>query len=189
VDLLGLLETLAKLVRKKKKPKSRRKILRKKKRRIRRRAKGKVLEVKKRPRKVSLEKTRELIQEWQIQIERVQDHPLSQVRVINTQLLEQLTDVLKSMNMKLDSLEKLNQILEILKKEMAEERPRVSEGLTLKDREAFKILKEKGPLSARELAKELKISRSTASSRLNRLYAFGVASKEAREREIIFRAK
>ncbi len=137
---------------------------------------------------------------WKNLVETVQDHPLSQVRVINSQLLEQLTNVLDSINTKLKELSKLDEVLELLKQEKAdlEASGKRSERLnkaileleraTIKDRDAADILKN-GPMTAEKLASALKISRSTASSRLNRLYSFGAVDKYAEGKKIYYKIR
>jgi DNA-binding transcriptional ArsR family regulator len=135
---------------------------------------------------------------WKNLVNTVQDHPLSQARVLNTQLLEQLTNVLDSIDTRLKDLSKLDEVLDLLKQEKAdlEASGKHSERLdkaileleraTIKDRDAIKILK-KEPMTAEKLASELKISRSTASSRLNRLYSLGAVDKYAEGKNIYYK--
>jgi predicted HTH transcriptional regulator len=132
-------------------------------------------------------------------VESVQDHPLSQARIINTKLLEQLTQQLEQINTKLDALQKLDLILEILqqgRKELEskgiksiklDRAIKELERITVKDTSAMKSLEAKGPMTADMLAKELKIDRSTASTRLNRLYTLSLVSKEAKGKKIYYK--
>jgi predicted HTH transcriptional regulator len=156
---------------------------------------------KKRPKtqkKTFLAETKKELSNWQMLVESVQDHPLSQARIINTKLLEQLTQQLEQINTKLDALDKLDIILEILqqgRKELEskgiksvklDKAIKELERITVKDTRAMKALEAKGAMTADMLAKELKIDRSTASTRLNRLFALGLVSKEARGKKIYY---
>lgn len=148
-----------------------------------------------------LPQTKKLISNWENAVDTLQDHPLSQARIINTQLLEMLTNVLDSMDKKLDKLEKLDEILKLLKQgqieleqkgvksERLDQAIKEIEEATVKDRDAYEILAEKGEMTAEKLAKEMDISRSTASSRLNRMYDIGLVNKNAKGRKIFFSPK
>ncbi len=138
-----------------------------------------------------LSDTNKLIKAWQESVKTVSDHPLSQVKIINTQILEQLTTILESMNMKLDKLALLDEIIDLLKEsrteikivggstEKIDKAIAKLEALTIKDEEVIKVLNDKGPMTAEELSRVIGISRSTASSRLNRLNKFGIVRKKA----------
>jgi DNA-binding transcriptional ArsR family regulator len=162
-------------------------------------AKKKVSEPAVTKRRTKLTHVDELVN-WKNLVNTVQDHPLSQARVLNTQLLEQLTNVLDSIDNKLKDLSKLDEVLELLKQEKAdlEASGKHSERLdkaileleraTVKDRDAVKILR-KEPMTADQLATSLKISRSTASSRLNRLYSLGAVDKYAEGKKIYYKIR
>ena len=147
----------------------------------------------------NLESTEKLIMDWKTTVEAVKEHPLSQAKIINDQLLDLLTKVLASMNRKLDNLNKLDRILELLEKgreELVEKGFEIPEAIetaikelervTVKDRDAYNVLLKKGEMTAEKLAKEMNISRSTASSRLNRLYDLGLVDKKAIGKNIVF---
>ncbi|VVB74976.1 Helix-turn-helix domain protein [Candidatus Tiddalikarchaeum anstoanum] len=145
-----------------------------------------------------LSDTEKLLKAWDSSVKNVSDHPLSQVKIINTQILEQLTDILTSMNSKLDRLDVLEEILRLLKDSRAEIRvvggstekldAAISkiEGLTIKDEEFIRVLKDKGPQSADSISRLVGISRSTASSRLNKLEKFKLVKKNADGKDIYY---
>ncbi len=153
------------------------------------------------PQHKDLPETEKLVSNWKNAVEMIQDHPLSQARILNTQLLEMLTNVLSSMNAKLDGLNKLDDIILLLKEgqkeleekgmksEKIEEAIVELEGATLKDKDTYNLLKSKGEMTANTLAKEMKTSRSTASSRLNRMYDLGMVEKKSKGRKIFFSIK
>ena len=148
-----------------------------------------------------LKETKALLKTWEVQVNAVQDHPLSQAKIINTQLLARLTEILKSMDERLDQLVKLDDIIDLLKKGRDEvaEKGIISESLdkairqlqllSIKDKEVIEVLQEKGKMTADQMANRIKVSRSTCSSRLNRLYTLGVLDKEAVGKRIFYKIK
>jgi DNA-binding transcriptional ArsR family regulator len=148
-----------------------------------------------------LSNTDKLLKAWNSSVKNVSDHPLSQVKIINTQILEQLTDILGSMNSKLDRLDALDEILRLLKDSRTEISVKGGntekldaaiskiEGITIKDEEFIRVLKDKGPQSADTMARLIGISRSTASSRLNKLEKFNLVSKNADGKDIYYKLK
>lgn len=144
--------------------------------------------------------TQEALEEWKEQVQYAENHPLTQAKIINSNLLRNLTDVLERMDTKLNKLDKLDQILGILKESQKElEEKGVSsqklnkaieqmENLTVKDKEVLKVVKNKQPITASQLAEKIDVSRSTASSRLNKLASLGVLNKEPEGRKMLFSA-
>ncbi len=139
------------------------------------------------------------LMEWKATVEAVKNHPLSQVKVINTQILDNITRVLESIDYKLENLDKLDEILDLLKKgreslkEKGIEIPEINEAIekveSVKDKEVLDILSQHEMLSAEELASRLGISRSTASYRLNRLVNAGLVKKVPQGKKVFFKIK
>jgi DNA-binding transcriptional ArsR family regulator len=138
------------------------------------------------------------IKSWEQQVSLLQTHPLSQARVVNTQILSSLTDILGGLDDKLTDLSKLDDILSILKAREALEIEKKSLGavdrvlnsvrhITIKDRIMIDLLEKNPILSAEEVAAELNVTRSTVSYRLNKLYSMGVLDKEVSGRRILFK--
>lgn len=142
--------------------------------------------------------TEELLNSWNESVKTVSDHPLSQVKIINTQILEQLSTILTSMNKKLKKLDKLDEVLKLLKEsrkeiilsgkstEKLDKAISGIEDLTIKDEEVINVIKDKGPQNAESLADYIGVSRSTASNRLNRLHKKKVLRKKSDGREVFF---
>jgi len=149
----------------------------------------------------NLKFTENEIENWKQIVKVVQDHPLSQARVINDQLLGQLSKVLEQMNSKLDSLVKLDYIISLLEESKKDMEGRGVEtksidlaikelkALSLKDQEAYNFLKKQGPMTTEEFAKKTGISRSTASTRLNKMYQFGLLDKKTIDKKVLFEVK
>ena len=131
--------------------------------------------------KIEVLDTDRAIDSWERTLQAAQRHPLSQVKVINTQILEELSNVLKSMNAKLDKLEILDQIYDILIRTEAELKAKgvksehldaamaEIERLTIKDADVLEWISRQDRVAAQQLADRVNLSRSTASFRLNRL--------------------
>ncbi|MDD5239081.1 MAG: helix-turn-helix domain-containing protein [Candidatus Nanoarchaeia archaeon] len=144
------------------------------------------------------------IKQWEDTIKAAQQHPLSQVKIINSQILEELNHVLKSMDHrleKLNDLEKLDFILDLLqrtKDEIAEKGvssqtldsaiTHISQ-LTIKDKEVIDWVGRQERVTANQLADYINLSRSTASFRLNRLAELGALEKEAIGKKIYYKIK
>ncbi|MDD2678632.1 MAG: winged helix-turn-helix domain-containing protein [Candidatus Nanoarchaeia archaeon] len=145
-----------------------------------------------------LSDTQALLNAWNESVKSISDHPLSQAKIINNQILEQLSDILSSMDKKLDKLSFLDEILHLLKGSRAqimdlggnpEDLDKAIthlEGITIKDEEVIRALGSKGPQTAESLARLMGISRSTASSRLNRLFSMNLIRKKTDGKFIYF---
>jgi len=148
--------------------------------------------------------TNEAIESWEKTLNAAQQHPLSQVKIINTQILEELTNVLRSMNDKmkrLEELDKLDKILNLLSESKAEldqkginssfldSAIKEIESLTIKDKDVLEWIERQERVTAKQLADYVNLSRSTASFRLNRLKELGLLEKEAIGKKIFYRVK
>ncbi|MBR9679108.1 MAG: winged helix-turn-helix transcriptional regulator [Nanoarchaeota archaeon] len=148
--------------------------------------------------KIKAPELSDTIKSWEQQVSLLQTHPLSQARVVNTQILSSLTDILGGLDNKLASLSKLDDILTLLKAQEVSEIEKNSLGaidrvlkkvrhITIKDRIMIDLLEKNPILSAEEVAAELNVTRSTVSYRLNKLYSMGVLDKEVSGRKILFK--
>ncbi|MFA5405766.1 MAG: hypothetical protein WC307_00185 [Candidatus Nanoarchaeia archaeon] len=145
--------------------------------------------------------TKDLLKEWSKTIEMVENHPLSQARVINTTVLNDLTQVLNSMNEKLEKLAKLDEITSLLleTKQQLESAGLSTgnidavmgavRGLTIKDKDALSLFKGDELFSTEDFAERASLSRSTASSRLNKLFSLGMLEKSAEGKKILYKVK
>lgn len=150
---------------------------------------------------IPIDDTYHAIKTWEKTLEAAKQHPLSQVKILNTQILEELTNVLKHMNHKLDKLDKLDDVLMLLhetREELNEkgiESSKIDEAieeierLTIKDKEVVSWIAKQGRVTAKQLADYTGLSRSTASFRLNRLAEIGVLEKEAVGKKIFYKTK
>jgi uncharacterized membrane protein len=140
-----------------------------------------------------------LLKDWMQTIKKVENHPLSQVRIINTSILEQLTEILASIDSKLNKLNKLDEIVSLLDKERIEldkagiptETLDIAiaklKGLSTKDKEAIEVMKKHKSLTTENFAKKIGLSRSTASTRLNKLHTMGILNKTTNGKKILYK--
>ncbi len=148
-----------------------------------------------------VDSTDDMLKEWSKTLEIVEKHPLSQARVINTGILNNLTHILNSMNEKLNSLNKLDKIVTLLLETKSQlENAGLStrnvdvilsniKGLTIKDEEALNYFKDGVLLTTEEFAKLSNLSRSTASSRLNKLFSLGVLEKISEGKKVKYKLR
>jgi DNA-binding transcriptional ArsR family regulator len=156
------------------------------------------------PKIITVQDTGSAIKNWESTIQAAQQHPLSQVKIINTQILEELSNVLRSMDNKLEKLEKLDkldEIIDILRRSREElaskgmELPQLNmaieeiERLTIKDKDVIDWVAKHDKVTANQLADFINLSRSTASFRLNRLAELGALEKEALGKKIYYKIK
>ncbi len=145
--------------------------------------------------------SKDLLKEWSKTLEMVESHPLSQARVLNTAILDDLNRVLHSMDEKLEKLSKVDDIYHLLletKKQLEGAGLPTSnvdavigsiKGLTIKDRDALSFFKIDELLTTEDFADKASMSRSTASSRLNKLFSFGLLDKVAEGKKIGYKLK
>jgi DNA-binding transcriptional ArsR family regulator len=156
------------------------------------------------PHKIEVIDTIDAIESWEKTVQAAHQHPLSQVKIINTQILEELSNVLKSMDNKmnrLEKLDKLDEIYEILLRTDAELKAKgvtsqflnsamaEIERLTIKDKDVLEWIARQSHVTANQLAEYINLSRSTASFRLNRLSDLGVLDKESIGKKIYYKVK
>jgi DNA-binding transcriptional ArsR family regulator len=141
------------------------------------------------PQPIQERKTEDILTAWQIQIKQLADHPLSQVKIINSEMFYNISEILKDMNLKLN---KLDDILKILKEEqerkyaISQKKEKLS---TIKDKEFLNYFLNGEKYTSYELAQKLGMGRSTISFRLNRLCEQGLLEKEPIGKKIYFKLK
>ena len=108
---------------------------------------------------------------WKTELEKLSQHPLTQAKIINEQLLRDLYNLLEQIDKKLDVLN--------AKVEKAGLAKQDSSKAELAGQEQ-KILSLAGHarMTANDISDELEISRSNASLKLNKLFDMGLLEKE-----------
>ena len=141
------------------------------------------------------------LKDWTMMVSKVRSHPLSQAGIINSEILNRINNSLENINFKLDELRKLDEILEHLKSSQRDLKKKgvVSKELDMAvselesvsggDKTALEMIKKHGPISTEELSQKLKLSRSTVSTRVNKLHMLGVLDKKVYGKEVHFSVK
>ena len=138
------------------------------------------------------------LKEWKAQIEALQNHPLTQAKVINTEMLRAILSIMESMDGKVDRLHERVGDLEIKIKRTprktksrpvriaSETEPKLR--LNSKDKEVLAFIKIK-EIQATDVAKQFKISRSNASLKLNKLHQMNFLEKRQDGKDVYYRKK
>ena len=184
---MGFIGNLKKLVGAEKKPVKRRKPARTK------------TVTKQKPQKKSVEHV--TLAEWKTMMKELQNHPLTQAKVVNQQMMESMMGILENMNEKLDTVNvRLDRLEGTNKKILDEQKSQKSEikrvkqdqkqstekqikevGKNLKlsksEKKILELMKTRKNIQAGDLAPKLKISRSNVSLKLNKLYSINLVTK------------
>ena len=163
-----------------------RKILRKKKR--------------KKERKPS-SKEHKVLKSWEDMFSELQDHPLTQAKLLNEQLFQTTNDAIKNISEKLDSIDERVSRLEknrIRKVKSKKSDNKSEDEITsatsrgqLSDQEAamIELIEKQGEVDAQTVSSKFNISRGNASLKLNKLYNWGFLTKRLDEKSVFFSLK
>ncbi len=134
--------------------------------------------------------------EWRAEVEKLQNHPLTQAKIINGQLLSAIYSILEQISAKIDSLSARLEKIESLQADSRVKHVKVKEavaefeaGLSNQERKIFALIKKKKARQAIDIANVLKISRSNASLKLNKLFDMGVLNKERDGKDTFYEIK
>lgn len=143
------------------------------------------------------------VENMEERIKAISEHPI-QKKVIEHEILSGILETLREMNAKLsylpemnervNSLPTLNEVYALMEKMTPGAPPEVKRRLdrlvgkveSELDEAYLLLLKGKGEMTAEAVAIEFKISRNTASERLNALYDLGKIKKIRRNRKVFF---
>jgi DNA-binding transcriptional ArsR family regulator len=141
--------------------------------------------VQKRPRqKPKLEHA--VLREWSTDLQKLQQHPLTQAKIVNEKLLAIVVDALNEINAKLDELSTRMAKIETQKVRVIErEKPKVK--LSSGDQKVLDFIKKKKQAQAGEVAKNLKISRPNAALKLSKLFSIGQLEKEQEGKDVYYK--
>lgn len=154
-----------------------------------------------------------VLSNWEAMYNALQEHPLTQAKIINEQLLQNNQDQIDKIHKRLDDIE--FQVIEIEKRvdqkeakakkkttkkkkapEPEEQEPTVEvkkivADAQLSDQEKAIVehLKNQEESDAETISEQFKISRSNASLKLNKLYNWGFLDKRLEEKTVFYRIK
>jgi len=140
----------------------------------------------KKPRQKQQKRTKEelILTDWKFELERLTQHPLTQAKLINEKLLQDLYLLLEQINNKLDALNTKLDGAGLGRVELKTGLQRSSG-----EQKILGLIGKKDRLIAPEIANALKISRSNASLKLNKLFDMGLLEKEQEGKEVYYRLK
>ena len=152
--------------------------------------------------------------EWKTLMKELQNHPLTQAKVVNQQMMQSVMGILEDINSKIDGVnvrldrledttsqikkEQTSQKLEIkhvkqdklkFEKRVAEPEQDLKLKLSKSEREILDFLKKRKNLQASEIGNKLKISRSNAALKLNKLYSVGLVIKNKDGKDTFYNLK
>lgn len=146
---------------------------------------------------------------WEQMYKSLQEHPLTQAKIVNEQLLQSTQDSLNKINNKLDDIEervtnlekrpirKISKPSKKSKKEIVKEIQQVTKvkkivadaDMTEEEKAIVEHLKKQGESDADTISTQFKISRSNASLKLNKLYKWGFLDKRLEEKTVFYKIK
>ncbi|MBD3263296.1 hypothetical protein GF374_02865 [Candidatus Woesearchaeota archaeon] len=117
------------------------------------------------------------LREWKKELKRVQEHPLTQAKIINQNMLSSIMDLLEQIDEKLNKLNTRMDRLEA-KKVSDKTKKELRAQLSKQEQKIIDFIKTNNLVQAGPLSEELGISRSNASLKLNKLYSIGYLNKQ-----------
>ncbi len=157
------------------------------------RAKSRVIQVEKPKRQKKTPTTEHVtLQEWKTELQKLQTHPLTQAKIINERVLNSILNLLEDLNSKMDGLVERLRALEskesrIIKPGLT--KPKITFRLTKKEERIINLIKKKRKILAKDIARSLRVSRSNASLKLNKLYSIGALEKKQSGKGVFYKIK
>ncbi len=154
----------------------------------------------KRKKKIEQKKEHKVLKSWEDMYEELQEHPLTQAKILNEQLLRNTNQSIDKIHDRLDSFEDRLSRLENRKVTTKKARKVKSEPeliteivdkgqLSEQEELIVKSIKEQGEVDAKTIAKKFNISRGNASLKLNKMHKYGLLAKRLDEKSIFFKIK
>ncbi|MGC8884940.1 MAG: hypothetical protein ACP5KK_00325 [Candidatus Nanoarchaeia archaeon] len=129
----------------------------------------------------------QILREWRQELKRLQEHPLTQAKIINEQLLATIMDLLNEINAKLDELSRRLEKLELQKvKESKATQATPTIKLNSSEQSVLDFVKKAKEARAQEVAESLGISRSNAALKLNKLFSMGFLDKRQDGKDVFY---
>ena len=154
----------------------------------------------KRKNKIESKKEHKVLKSWEDMYEELQEHPLTQAKILNEQLLRNTNQSIDKIHDKLDSFEERISRLEnrkvttkktIKKGSKPEIITEIVDKGQLSEQEELimKTIKDQGEVDAKTISKKFNISRGNASLKLNKMHKYGLLAKRLDEKSIFFKIK
>ena len=137
-----------------------------------------------------------VLRSWEDIYGELSEHPLTQSKIINEQLLHSTNDALNEINNKLDGLDERVGALErkrpAVRRNKDEKLPSVvipRANLSNQEEQIVQLIESQNEVDAKTVAQKFNISRSNSSLKLNKLHNWGFLAKRLDEKSVFFRIK
>jgi Fic family protein len=154
----------------------------------------------KRQKKIESKKEHKVLKSWGDMYEELQEHPLTQAKILNEQLLRNTNESIDKIHDKLDLFE--NRITRLENRKVTVKKTSnkgaekeviteiVDKGqLSEQEELIIKMINDQGEVDAKTISKKFNISRGNASLKLNKLHKYGLLAKRLDEKSIFFKIK
>ena len=137
-----------------------------------------------------------VLRSWEDIYGELSEHPLTQAKIINEQLLHSTNDALNEINNKLDGLDEGVGALErkrpTVRRNKDDKLPSVvipRANLSNQEEQIVQLIESQNEVDAKTVAQKFNISRSNSSLKLNKLHSWGFLAKRLDEKSVFFRIK
>lgn len=144
---------------------------------------------KKKPKKEQLIAEHITLKQWREELQRLQAHPLTQAKVMNENLLNLVMDLFEQINSKLDELNTRIDRMEAKKTKVKIKHEKLAAKLSQQEQKIIAYIKAQKIVQAGPIARKLRISRSNASLKLNKLYSIGYLDKQQDGKDVHYSLK
>lgn len=164
-----------------------------------------------REKKKKKQRKQKVLSNWEGMYNALQEHPLTQAKIINEQLLNSNQEQINKIHLRLDSIEaQVGDLEKKINKRKAKskkkEEPEVEQEESIKqvtkvrkivaeanlsdqERAVIEHLRKQDESDAETIAEQFAISRSNASLKLNKLHKWGFLDKRLEEKTVFYRIK
>lgn len=129
------------------------------------------------------------LKDWKEEIQRLQAHPLTQAKLMNESLLNLVMDLFEQINNKLDELNTRIDRMEAKKTKVKIRHEKPEAKLSQQEQRILAYTKAQKIVQAGPIARKLRISRSNASLKLNKLYSIGYLDKQQDGKDVHYSLK
>ena len=127
--------------------------------------------------------------QWKEELQRLQAHPLTQAKLMNENLLNLVMDLFEQINQKLDALNTRIDRMEAKKVKVKIKHETPDAKLSNQEERILAFIKAQKIVQAGPIARKLRISRSNASLKLNKLYSIGYLDKQQDGKDVHYSIK
>lgn len=132
-------------------------------------------------------KESEILKEWRELQNKLENHPLTQAKIINERLYSTTKEEIDKINRRIEELD--TRLTTVERKEFKKEDKSPKFKLSKKEKDVLNVIKDRREGDATIVAEALNVSRSNASLKLNRLYEEGFLEKIREGKNVFYKFK